>query len=124
MRSHRYRRRFYIKKMSVQDLLRLGGDDMIRELGIEVRLLRKGVVYSACWGVVSPTDVKFRVELGGAEREISAHAMIRLSDLEQIPKTGDRLTIKDVMGTHPAVYYVAGVTTGLNDPMVHLELAS
>lgn len=116
---------FYIdEKMSVQELLMMGGDDMIRELGVELRLMRKGVVYGEVWGVVSPADVKYRIELGGAEREVSGHGMMRRRDLSRLPEPGDRLTVKGVVGDRPVIYYVAGVTSGVNDPMVHLELAS
>ena len=110
--------------MSVRDLLTAGGNDMIREMGDRIRLLRKGTVYADCYAVVSPAAVGYTVEFGGAEKQVTAHCMVRANDLPQMPKTGDRLTVSAPLGDKPALYYVTTVTSGNTDPMIHMDLAS
>lgn len=96
---------------------------MIREMGERVRLSRKGSVYAKCYAVVSPAAMQYAVEIGGAEKQVTAHCMVRLNDLPQIPKTGDRLTISAALGDKPVIYYVTTVTSGNTDPMIHMDLA-
>ncbi|MEF2893286.1 MAG: hypothetical protein U0O39_10970, partial [Akkermansia sp.] len=94
----------------MRDLLTAGGNDMIREMGDRIRLLRKGAVYADCYAVVSPAAVGYTVEIGGAEKQVTAHCMVRANDLPQMPKPGDRLTVSAPLGDKPALYYVTTVT--------------
>ena len=109
--------------MSVRDLLTAGGNDMLREMGEPVRLLRKGGIYGKCYAVVSPASIGYTVEIGGAEKQVTAHCMLRARDLPQKPHTGDRLTVEDPMSDKPSMYYVTTVTASATDPMIHLDLA-
>lgn len=110
--------------MSVRELLNAGGNDMILELGVPVRLMRKGAVYASCYAVVSPASVGYTVEIGGAEKQVTAHCMFRVHDLPQIPQAGDRITVPGSVGREPIIYYVTTVTHGATDPMIHMDLAS
>lgn len=97
---------------------------MIREMGDRIRLLRKGTVYAECYAVVSPASVGYTVEIGGAEKQVTAHCMVRATDLPYLPKSGDRLTVSAPLGNQRAIYYVTTVTSGNTDPMIHMDLAS
>ncbi len=97
---------------------------MIRELGERVRLLRKGNVYADCYAVVSPAAVGYTVEIGGAEKQVTAHCMLRAHDLPKLPRAGDRLTVSAPLGDQPVIYYITTVTSGNSDPMIHMDLAS
>lgn len=108
--------------MSVRELLEAGGDDMVQELGVRVTILRKGKEIDSVYAVVSSTEISYRVELGGVEREVNARGMCRRRDLQRMIEVADRL-VMECRGDKPWVYYVKGVEWQPGDAMVHLELA-
>ncbi len=96
----------------------MGAADMLTELGETVRMSRKGRTYAEVRAVIGPVAHSWQVEIGGAERQITAQAMLRLCELNgERPQPGDRLRKGET------VYYVESVTGMGADPCVVLALA-
>lgn len=96
---------------------------MNRELGQVVSLYRRGKKYASPPGIVSQETLGYQIEIGGAQKTVTATCMIRVTCLPERPNPGDMLSVPCMDFDSPALRYtIVSVSGGNMDPWITLSL--